>query len=209
MTPAHGDESIQGKLAARLRALRMARGLSARTLSLQCGFSASFISQVESDGVSPSLASLERIATELGVTLSQLFSSLESPPHPIVRVGERATHESKWSRGIIEVLAPSAAGRKLSAMQVTFETDGASGARPAKTVSDTFAMVLNGSLELDLNDNTFTLVAGDSVYLQEGTPCLWRNNGVEHAVLLLVSVIGQSATLPGFSPEDHNRQSPS
>ncbi|WP_371879132.1 helix-turn-helix domain-containing protein [Candidatus Chloroploca mongolica] len=45
--------------------------------SVQYGFSPSFIAQIEADVASPSLASLEKIASALGVTRGQLLSSLE------------------------------------------------------------------------------------------------------------------------------------
>lgn len=59
----------------KLRELRVKRGLSLRTLTARTGFSPTFISRLEADTVSPSLASLERVADELGDTLGRLFTS--------------------------------------------------------------------------------------------------------------------------------------
>jgi transcriptional regulator with XRE-family HTH domain len=58
-----------------VRELREARRLSVRALAAQAGFSPSFISQVENEQASPSIASLERIATALGVTLVEFFQA--------------------------------------------------------------------------------------------------------------------------------------
>ena len=80
---------VHGRLGARLRELRGERGFTVRSLAGRTGFSPSFISNVESEVVSPSIGSLEKIAGALGVTLSQLFGSLEVSPRVIMRRSER------------------------------------------------------------------------------------------------------------------------
>jgi transcriptional regulator with XRE-family HTH domain len=60
-----------------LRSLREARHISLRASGEQTGFSASFLSQVENGQASPSIASMERIAAALGVTLAQFFHHAE------------------------------------------------------------------------------------------------------------------------------------
>ena len=77
----------QPSLEQRLLMLREAKGLSLRTLAEKVGLSASFLSQVERDEVSPSIASLEKIARALRVALASLFA--QSLPDPLVRAGNR------------------------------------------------------------------------------------------------------------------------
>jgi transcriptional regulator with XRE-family HTH domain len=183
----------QGKLGARLRQLRIARGMSVRTLAARSGFSPSFISQIESDQASPSIGSLDRIAGQLGVSLGQLFTSLEETPRAIVRRDERITFESSWSRSFVEALTDSSSERQLSAVLVRFDANGSSGKRVAPSQQDTFAYVLSGELELlfEAEDQVHVLQYGDSVYLREGDVFLVRNHRTEQAELLLVSVAGR------------------
>ncbi len=195
-------QGIQGKLGARLRELRVARNLSLRTLAARTGFSPSFISQVEGETVSPSLASLEKIAAEVGVSLAQLFSSLESPPRTVVRGDARTVYMSAWSQSSIEALTDGATGRKLSAVQVTFQPGGASGKRPDRALHDTFALVVAGTVELSLEDETLVLGAGDAVYVTERTAHVWDNRGAEDATLLLVGVSGRPTALIGPALDD-------
>lgn len=199
---AEQHQGIQGKLGARLRELRVARGLSLRTLAARTGFSPSFISQVEAETVSPSLASLEKIAAEVGVSLAQLFSSLESIPRTVVRDDERTVYLSAWSQSMIEALTDGATGRKLSAIQVTFYPGGASGKHQARALHDTFALVLRGALELSLEDATIMLATGDAVYLTEHTASVWDNRSDEDATLLLVGVSGRPTALIGASVDE-------
>ena len=188
-------------LGARLRELRVRRELSVRTLAKRAGFSPSFISQMEADAVSPSLASLERIASELGVTLGQLFTSLESEPRTVVRRMERPSYESVWSRSIVEVLADAVPGRKMSAVQVTVAPGGASGRRPAPSPHDTFALVLSGGLVLTTEEGNVELGEGDTAYIPEGTAFSWANRGDEPAELLVVGTEGKTDVVSGLLAE--------
>lgn len=78
-----------------VRRLREARGLSVRTLASKCGFSASFISQVELGQASPSIASLDRIAAALGVTLGEFFQAVTPSGPSIIRAAERQVMQSE------------------------------------------------------------------------------------------------------------------
>jgi transcriptional regulator with XRE-family HTH domain len=60
--PTEGEQSVGGAL----RRLRKESRVSVRMLASKCGFSPSFISQVELGQASPSIASLDRIALALG-----------------------------------------------------------------------------------------------------------------------------------------------
>ncbi len=179
----------QKKLGARLRALRTQLGLSIRTLAARTGFSPSFISQLEADAVSPSIASLERITAELGVSLGQLFSSIESEPRVVIRASERLTHHSAWSRCTVEALNDLEGRRRLSGMVAHFQPDGMSGKGPSLSRQETLATVLSGTLTLELNNESITLGPGDAVYLEEGAEFRWHNPGADEAVLLMVSLV--------------------
>lgn len=176
------------KLGAKLRELRLQQGLSIRTLAAQTGFSPSFISQLEADAVSPSIASLERIATELGVSLGQLFSAIEHEPRVVVRAADREAHHSAWSRCAVEALNDLTSGRRLSGMLVTFQPQGMSGKEASTGRQETLALVLRGTLTLEIDGEVAVLSAGDSAYLGEGAQFRWHNSASVEAQLLLVSL---------------------
>lgn len=183
-----GPESIGRKV----RELRTQRGLSVRTLAARAGFSPSFISQMESDAVSPSIASLEKVAEELGVSLGQFFSSIEEAPREVVRKGERPEHESGWSRSTIALLADGAPGRKLSAVEISVEPGGTSGKRAAFGAQEAVVLVLSGELTVWLRGRETRLGEGDTVYVSEGVEFSWENTGSELATLVLVATPGRS-----------------
>lgn len=69
----------------RLRAARLARGLSLRGLAERLGVSPSLISQVETGRAKPSVSTLYAIANELGISLDELLfrdAGSATPGHP-------------------------------------------------------------------------------------------------------------------------------
>lgn len=186
-------EGVHQRLGAMLRELRTQRGLSVRTLAARVGFSPSFISQIEADTASPSIASLEKIAAALGVTLGQLFSSLEqnAAARTVLRRSERATYTSTWSQSAITLLSDPSLERRLSAVEIVIDPGGMSSRRPEARGHDTFATVSAGTLTLITEDDETLLEPGDSAYLTAGAAFAWANRGDEPATLLLVGSSGR------------------
>lgn len=83
--PQDGKEGVQIELGIRLRAARMSRNLALRELSRRIGVSASMVSQIERGSVMPSVATLYRLVSELGISLDELFSGEAAT---VVRIGE-------------------------------------------------------------------------------------------------------------------------
>lgn len=181
-----------GRLGAKVRELRRERGLSVRTLAARTGFSPSFISQMEAEAVSPSIASLGKVAEELGVSLGQFFSSLESAPREVVRREERPEYESGWSKSTVSLLADATPGRKLSAVEVRVEPGGSSGKRAAFGTQEAVVLVISGELVVGLEGQEVELFEGDTVYVSEGTEFSWKNPGAEEATLIMVATPGKS-----------------
>jgi transcriptional regulator with XRE-family HTH domain len=81
--------SEASKVGSRLREERARRGISLRELARRVGVSPSLVSQIELDRVNPSVSTLYALVTELGVTMSEMFSDGAQEPAPLV-VRERA-----------------------------------------------------------------------------------------------------------------------
>jgi len=186
-------EGVHQRLGAMLRELRTQRGLSVRTLAARVGFSPSFISQIEADTASPSIASLEKIAAALGVTLGQLFSSLEqnAAARTVLRQSERPTYTSTWSQSTITLLSDPSPERRLSAVEIVIAPGGMSSRRPEARAHDTFATVSAGTLTLITEGDETLLEPGDSAYLTAGAAFAWANRSDDPATLLLVGSSGR------------------
>jgi quercetin dioxygenase-like cupin family protein len=173
------------ELGAQVRRLRRKLGVSLRGFAETTGFSPSFISQLENGAVSPSLASLEKIADALGVALRYFFV----PPHDdralIIRSNERQHVTSAWSHARIEALG--VAGQRLAAMMVVLEPDGHSGKHARPQPREQFAFVTEGDVTLTLGEEQHRLREGDSAIIPAGADRLWVNESAKRCRILLVS----------------------
>lgn len=169
-----------------IRRLRKEQRLSVRTLASKCGFSASFISQVELGQASPSIASLERIAAGLGITLGQFFLSVGSASPLLIRSSQRPVLHSQWSRAQIESVAPTTVGNKLEALFISLRPGGSSGARLHTNEMEILAVVFAGEMRLHLQDTTEVLRRGDAITIPAATPHRWENTTTKPAQLLKV-----------------------
>jgi quercetin dioxygenase-like cupin family protein len=158
-----------------------------RTLARQAGFSPSFVSQVELNQASPSIASLERLAAALEVTLGEVFREPGAEASPVTRAGRRRPLTSWWSRAQIEALTPMTAGHPFEAMLITMAAGGSSGKRLHTHPGFQLAVVFQGEVRLTLGDEARTLSRGDAVTLDPGTPHRWDNPRKTPARLVIVS----------------------
>ena len=170
-----------------VRRLRESRQLSVRTLASKCGFSASFISQIELGHASPSLASLERIAAALDVTLGEFFHTTSPSGPTIVRAAERHALHSEWSHASIETLGPIHAGSRLEALLITLHTGGSSGSKVHSHETELLAVVFDGEVLLTMEDTAYTMKRGDAVTIPAGMPHRWQNKCRTAARILKVN----------------------
>jgi len=156
----------------RLRASRLARGLTLGQVAAAAGLTEGFVSKLERDQVSPSVASLVAVCEAIGLRVGELF---EPPTSDIVRAGEgarinfggTATREYLLSPGHqshIEVLhsiieAGGSGGDKLYALDAEIE----------------FVFVLKGEFSIILGPDTHSLGAGDAMTFRGREPHTWRN----------------------------------
>jgi transcriptional regulator with XRE-family HTH domain len=170
-----------------VRQLRQRAGLSARALGARTAFSASFISQLENGLVSPSIGSMQKIASALGVTLGEFFTQAgQGASGVIVRAKDRVRFASQWSNADLE---SAGAGRRLEAVVIHLEKGGRTGKHPyGLDGAEDYAYVLRGPVRLTLGPETELLRTGDAVCFLPGELRLWENAGRNTARLLFVTV---------------------
>lgn len=171
-------------LGQRLLALREARRLSLRTLAERVGLSASFLSQVERDETSPSIASLEKIAQALGVSLADLFA--QAPVDPVVRADQRSVLPSPSDGTRLASLSRS--GGSLAPRMLTLLPGASVSLLPAES-TEVFVTVLQGSVVTRLATGEAELSEGDALHaLPEHQLLELVNRTEDRARLLVVSL---------------------
>lgn len=164
-------------------------GLSLRDLAQRSGVSAPMLSQVERGETSPTLAVAERIASGLDLSLSQLVRLDEAPPIVVTRAAERppaGDEEHGW-----ELLSPEGPGHSAAVSRHVLQGGGQTHGAPMHGAgSREFALVQEGSIELQLDGELHELATGDSVTFDADLPHRIINSGAERAVFISVVTAG-------------------
>ena len=170
---------------ARLRSLRKARRLTLRDIADRARLSESFVSQLERGQTGATIQSLQRISAALGVDVSDLFASAETSGPQITRRGAR--HPVAWGTLGRKALLTPKSFEFLEVVAAEFEPGGSTGdAAYAHGDSEELFLVLEGSIEFELDGETMSLAAGDSVHYRSSVPHRASNQGTERAEVIYV-----------------------
>lgn len=199
----------------RLRAQRERRGVGLRALAREIGISASAMSQIETGRSRPSVSTLYRITTALGMSLDELFSLDTAPAHSEAAVsaeqgaGKRSGSADQGGtrrespvqrrdhRAILE-LESGVRWERLTAesdpavdfLDVTYDVGGASSRDRAfvRHAGREYGLVLKGRLRVTLGFEPHELGPGDSISFESSTPHLLENAGEEAVSAIWVCV---------------------
>lgn len=176
----------------RINSLRRSRNLSLREMAEKSGLTASFLSQVERGIVNTSIDSLRRITDSLNISMVELLSEsiaqedapimsqlaklntlshshngARLPASSVVRANKRPTLHFPDSGVTYEMLTNSRINKvEVFLSKLLPGTD--IQARPLSEPTEEFVYVIDGSLRVELTDQSYVLNAGDSLYF-DGT----------------------------------------
>lgn len=175
-------------LGQRLKTLRLQKGLTMRELARQAGCSPSFLSQLELNQASPTIANFEKICNALKMSIVDV---LREEPHlqDPIQVPLHSDHQPlamRWQRAWLRHLLPHDAPRPFTALQLTLDIGGETPSRRSRRPINQLAIVLQGSIELVVGDKLFRLEPLTAIYFDLGMAHQWRNVGPGVAELLMV-----------------------
>lgn len=155
-----------------LKAARLARRKTLAEVADSAGLTKGFLSKIERDQASASVASLIRICETLGLSVGDLFNA---PAGDVVR---RAAYPpiNFGGTGMIEYLLTPNGERRLQAILSEIEPGGGSGDEPYSLPADVeFVFVVAGRLAVTLRDEEVVLEAGDALTFAPHVPHTFRS----------------------------------
>jgi len=178
------QDFTQLSLGQRILALRDARKLSLRTLADKVDLSASFLSQIERDETSPSIASLEKIAQALEVDVARFFDRTQ--PDPFLPVRDRPAAHSPVPGVVVERLSrvPGA----VQPSELRLEAGEHTVLLPNR--GEVFFYLLKGEVKAVLEDREVALREGDTLHLlRQGQLLALHNTSTNEAELLTINYL--------------------
>ncbi|MEW5873402.1 MAG: XRE family transcriptional regulator [Chloroflexota bacterium] len=180
----HNPEPVRSTVGAKVRALRDERGLSQRELASRAGISANAVSLIERDENSPSVSTLQSLATALNVKMSYFFEDEVQKTILHVKAKQRPRLDSK---GVcIEGIGERLRRQEMEPFLITLEPGSGSGSRQVVHNGHEFVYCVEGQIEYLVDGEVHLLQAGDFLLFEAGLPHQWHNATQEKARFLLV-----------------------
>jgi transcriptional regulator with XRE-family HTH domain len=160
------------RIGSKLRAARKANGYTLDQLAIASGLTKGFLSRIERDETSPSVASLITLCEVMSIDVGSLFTA---PDVALVRRDE-APAINLGGTGVTEQLMTPRGQAKLQLVHSSIEPGG-SGGKDLYTINCAVEVlyVLKGAVELVLSDHSQKLNAGDALTFAGGEPHSWVN----------------------------------
>jgi transcriptional regulator with XRE-family HTH domain len=176
-------ERTVSAIGAKVAHARQERGWSLAQLAQRAGLSPAAVHKVEKSGMTPTIASLMKIASALGKSVSYFVEEPATPDVSVVRAEDRQpVYTSKQGLDL----------RNVSGRYGPFQIAGAeaiaapgadSGPTPMNHPGEELVIVHEGAMEFTVDGQVYELDEGDSIHFRTKLPHSWRNPTDEPARL--------------------------
>lgn len=169
----------------KLKEARLRTGLSQKELADKVGFTPSFLSQLESSQVSPSLGTFMQICRVLGINPGQFLESSEPQARPWLETREmiRSRIASQEDAARVHALAT---GDKFSLRIVVLPPGAVMNRHFFYHKDEELIYILKGDLVVTIGGREARISMGDVVRLKDSFPSRWKNEGGDDAELLVL-----------------------
>lgn len=166
----------------KLNDARVHKGMSIHDLAKISEVSSGMISQIERGLANPSINTIAKLASALDLQLGLFFEEKpQTVEELIVRKDQRRRIRIQDPDFIYELLVPDL-NHSLEFVWVESSPGSSTEESPFSHVGEECGLVLQGTLEVHLGDETHILHPGDSIIFDSKTPHWYRNPGPDRVL---------------------------
>ena len=170
-------KEIVNKIGQKIAALRRAQGLSLQQLAVKSDVSAASIHKIERSGMVPTITTILKRGTALGVPVSYFVNEDESDPEPVHFTG------ANKRRGIftphkglsLEGITGSYRQFNAAAAVASISPKATCGRKLLKHAGEELVYVTSGEVLFHVGNQDFQLKPGDSLHFSGEIPHHWEN----------------------------------
>jgi transcriptional regulator with XRE-family HTH domain len=178
------NDAKELRIGSKIRTLREARKLTVAEAAEKAGLTSILLSQIESEAVTPPVATLLKIANALGAHIGDFFTDVAPRKrYEVVRkaehkkVARRPTPEKSPLSYSYEALSFRLADRHMEPFLIEFDIDIDEHVPPLSHKGEEFVYVLDGEVEFHAEDEVVRLFQGDSLYFDSNIPHAFVGKG--------------------------------
>ena len=184
-------ERTVSALGAKLAAARAERGWSLAELARRAGVSTASVHKIEKSGMTPTIATLMKVAAALGTSVSFFIDEdVEVPAAIVVRGGERARLYTSKTGIALDNVSGRYGRYRLAGAEAFVEPRANSGPDAMRHPGEELIYVLEGALCVTVDGKPIDLGAGDSIHFRTDRPHTWENPSERPARALWFMVRG-------------------
>jgi transcriptional regulator with XRE-family HTH domain len=174
--PLPAIERTVSELGAKVARARAERGWSLAELAARAGVSPGSIHKIEKSGMTPTIASLMKIAAALGKSVSHFVDGEDSPRATmVIRAGERARLYTSKAGLELQNVSGRYGTFRLAGAAAQVEPLASSGPEPMSHPGDELVYLLEGALRFTVDGEVTDLGPGDSIHFRTDRPHRWSN----------------------------------
>ena len=170
----------------KLKHLRIKQGLTQEELADRAELSKGFISQLERDITSPSIASLEDILQCLGTSISEFFQEEKEEEQIVFSEEDYFVKEDLQDRNQIRWIIPNAQKNEMEPILVTIEPGGSTYPDNPHE-GEEFGYVIEGTVTIVIDNEKHQAKKGESFYVACDKPHYLENTTNRQAKAIWIS----------------------
>ena len=171
----HIREMSDEEIGAKLKRLRQDKKLTLKKLAEQAGCTDAALSKIERGEVTPTISLLKKTVNVLGATLSEFLANDEdAQENVVIRKEDRVRmdfHDMKISS---HQLVHNLKNKMMQPLYEIIKPGGGSGGTYTHQ-GEEFGIVLEGELDITVDEQTYTIHEGDSFYYKSVRPHSFQN----------------------------------
>jgi transcriptional regulator with XRE-family HTH domain len=171
-------EDVNAAVGRNVRGHRTRMAWTLEDLAARSGVSKGMLSQIEQARTNPSVATICRLATALGVSVASLVEAPEMPAARVVRADEAVTLWTGEQQGsAARLLVGSGTAQQVELWDVQMLPGDGYGSEAHPSGTRELLLVIEGELTLELDGTSYRVGSGDAIAFVADRPHAYRNHG--------------------------------
>lgn len=169
-------ERTVSALGAKLAAARAERGWSLAELARRAGVSTASVHKIEKSGMTPTIATLMKVAAALGTSVSFFIDeNVTAPAAIVVRGDDRARLYTSKSGIALDNVSGRYGRYRLAGAEALVDPLANSGPDPMRHPGEELVYLLEGAMRFTVDGEVTHLEPGDSIHFRTDRPHTWAN----------------------------------
>ena len=184
-------ERTVSEIGAKVAKARAERGWSLARLAERAGLSTAAVHKIEKSGMTPTIASLMKVAAALGKSVGYFVDEVEATrPVTVIRADQRSRLYTSKQGLELQNISGRYGPFWVAGAEAYVEPGADSGPEPMSHPGEELVLLLEGRMTFKIDGEPYELQAGDSIHFRTVRPHSWANPDDREARAVWLAIRG-------------------